>query len=255
MISLNGLKRDPLTGLCVRRQRQRLLWVEAAHFPHVVRRHWCYAAAVLRPDKPQRSGGIHTCTEGPWAAPSTRRFRWAHQDISKVPLWYETDNSPMVLCRHSCLHAVFRSCCAREGGRVWMWLSGFHVCFHVRSKDREVQGAKVSESTWINKYMDTKTARKRKRMSDVKEAVEAPPEGPLLSVSFMHCSLTNCSMEWPGESEETPFYIWLCICIYFSFPSSFHFLTPAQPSSRLHSSFAAPRCLCAIIWSSLKDFP
>lgn len=172
-----------------------------------------------------------------------------------MPLWYETDNSLTVLYRHSCLHAVFRSCCARGGGRVWMWLSGFHVCFCVRSRDREVQGAKVSERTWINNYMDTKTARERKRMSDVKEVVEAPPEGLLLSVSFTHSSLTNCLVEWPGESEETPFYIWLCICIYFSFPSSFHFLTPAQPSSRLRSSFAAPRCLCAIIWSSLKDFP
>lgn len=102
--------------------------------------------------------------------------------------------------------------------------------------------------------MDTKIVRERKRLSDVKEVLEAPPEGLLLSVGIMHSCLTNCSAERPAESEGTLFYIWLCICIYFSLPSFFHFLSPAQPSSRPCSSFATRR-LCTIIWSSLKDFP
>ncbi len=111
--------------------------------------------------------------------------------------------------------------------------------------------------------MDTKTVRERKRLSDVKGVSEAPPEGLLLSFSILedcgesrlHAQLTHKLLSrQPGESEETLFYIWLCIPIYFSFPSSFHLLSPAQPSSRPRSTFAA-HPLCAIIWSSPEDFP
>lgn len=91
--------------------------------------------------------------------------------------------------------------------------------------------------------MDTKTVRERKRLSDVKEVGEAPPEGLQLSSSIfqgcgesrLHAQLSHKLLSrQPRECEEMLFYIWRCISIFFS---------PAQPSSRLCSTFTAhPLC-------------
>lgn len=107
--------------------------------------------------------------------------------------------------------------------------------------------------------MDTKTVRERKRLSDVKEVVEAPPEGLLLASFFSRvveevCFMHNCLPSRQESLRRLCSISGSASAFIFSVPSSFHLLSSEKPSSGPCSTFAT-RPRCTIIWSSLKEFP
>lgn len=133
---MNGLDCDPMIPT------YKLLFYKSActgtmssstmsRFSHVVRKQWYYAAAVLRSGKLQMSRGIHTCTGGPLGCSQHTLIQMNASryflGVSSMRAWQFSDGS---LCQHffTSAHVMFKSHCAWERGRVWMWLTGLCVC-------------------------------------------------------------------------------------------------------------------------------